>query len=98
MEGPLLLEFNELDVSINAQQYIQKLEKLHIAIKHKHPGMRSSGSISLYYNARSHIAKVYVEALDREKWVVLEHPPCSLDLSHCDYHIFGQLKKNVFGR
>lgn len=28
-------------------------------------------------------------------WEVLNHPPHSLDLSLCDYHLFGRLKKSL---
>ena len=60
--------------------------------------MLSSGVIILHDNARPHVAKVCVEALARKKWEVLEHPAYSPDLSPCDYHIFGPLKKSLMGQ
>ncbi|GFW97486.1 uncharacterized protein TNCV_4991621 [Trichonephila clavipes] len=57
--------------------------------------MLSSDVLLLHDKARSHVAKVYVEALPRKKWKVLEHPAYSPDLSLCNYHIFGPLKKSL---
>jgi histone-lysine N-methyltransferase SETMAR len=36
--------------------------------------------------------------LRRFGWVVLDHTPYSPDLSPCDYHNFGPLKKTLKGR
>ncbi|GFV08974.1 histone-lysine N-methyltransferase SETMAR [Trichonephila clavipes] len=41
---------------------------------------------------------MYVKALGRKKWEVLEHPDYRRDLSPCDYHIFGLLKKKLMGQ
>ncbi|GFU24442.1 uncharacterized protein TNCV_2264091 [Trichonephila clavipes] len=32
------------------------------------------------------------------RWEVLEHPSYSPDLSSCEYHIFGPLKKSLNGQ
>ncbi|XP_011865779.1 PREDICTED: histone-lysine N-methyltransferase SETMAR-like [Vollenhovia emeryi] len=32
------------------------------------------------------------------RWEALTHPPYSPDLSPCDFHIFGALKKDIRGR
>ena len=57
------------------------------AIKIKHLGKLSSGVIFQHNYGRSHVARVYVEALVRKKWEVLKHLAHSPDLSFCDYHI-----------
>ncbi|GFS32750.1 histone-lysine N-methyltransferase SETMAR [Trichonephila inaurata madagascariensis] len=88
MQGPLLLEFKEPDVSINAQWYTQTLDKLHKAIKNNRPSMLWPGVIILCNNARPHVTKVCVEALTHKSWEVLEHPAYSPDLSPCDDRIF----------
>jgi hypothetical protein len=31
-------------------------------------------------------------------WTALEHPPYNLDLSPCDYHMFGPLKEALGGQ
>jgi histone-lysine N-methyltransferase SETMAR len=35
--------------------------------------------------------------LQRFGWEVLQHPPYSPDLSPCDFHIFGDLKRDIRG-
>ncbi|GFU11979.1 hypothetical protein TNCV_3265721 [Trichonephila clavipes] len=60
--------------------------------------MLSSDVTILHDNTRPHVAKVYAETLTHKKWKVLEHPAYSPDLSHCDYHIFGQTKKSLMGQ
>ena len=51
------------------------------AIKSKRPGMFSDGIIILHDNARP----------------TLQHPPYSQDLSPCDFHILGDLRKYIHG-
>ena len=38
------------------------------------------------------------DLLGRMKWEVLQHSPFIPDLSPCDYHVFGPLKKSLKGR
>ncbi|GFX10001.1 uncharacterized protein TNCV_4101401 [Trichonephila clavipes] len=97
MQGPLLLEFKELDVSINAQRYTETLSC--IRLSKIIPGyavviLNGLGVIILNDSARPHVAIVCVEALARKKWEVLKHPAYSSDMSPCDYHIFEPLKKS----
>ena len=47
----------------------------------------------LHDNARPHSAALTQEKLAEMYWTALEHPPCSPDLSPCDYHMFGLLKE-----
>ena len=43
-------------------------------------------------------ANVVRDKLQRFGWETLQHPPYSPDLSPCDFHIFGDLKKDIRGR
>ena len=54
--------------------------------------------VLLHDNARPHTAQLTVTTLNRYGWECLEHPPYSPDLSPCDFHIFGPLKKAMKGR
>ncbi|GFQ84158.1 hypothetical protein TNCT_611461 [Trichonephila clavata] len=85
MQGPLLLELKETDVSTDAQRYTQTLDKLYKAIKNKRLGTLPSGVIVLNHIARPHIAKMCVEALAHKKGEVLEHPDYCLNLSPSDF-------------
>ena len=46
-----------------------------------------------HYNARPHTANLVRDTLQIVDWETLQHPPYSPDLSPCDIHIFGDLKK-----
>ena len=45
-----------------------------------------------------HTANLVRDKLQRFGWQTLQNPPYSLDLSPCDIHIFGDLKKDIRGR
>ena len=45
-----------------------------------------------------HTANLVRDKLKRFDWETLQHPPYSPDLSPCDFHIFGNLKKDIHGR
>jgi histone-lysine N-methyltransferase SETMAR len=68
---------------------MKTLQKLRHAIKSKRPGMLSNGII--------HTANSVRNTLQRFVWEVLQHPPYSPDLSPCDCHIFGDLKRDIRG-
>lgn len=96
--GPLLLDFKEPGQSINAARYCQTLTQLRRAIKNKRPGLLTAGVIVLHDNARPHVANQVQDLFQRFKWEMLRHPPYSPDLSPCDFHIFGPLKKALKGQ
>ena len=74
------------------------LRVLRFAIKSKRPGMLSDGIIVWHDNSRSHTANLVGDKLQRFGWETLQHPPYSLDISPCGFHIFGDLKKEIRGR
>jgi transposase len=97
IDGPLLLEWMPGDATINAQHYCDTLQNLRRAIKHKRP-QKLSRVLMLHDNARPHAAHATLDTLHRFGWGVLDHPPYSPDISPCDCHVFGQLKKTLKGR
>ena len=68
------------------------------AIKWKRSRMLSNRIIILHDNDRPHIANLVRNKLQRFGWEALQHPLYSPDLSPCDLHIFGDLKKDIRGR
>ena len=68
------------------------------AIKSKHPVMLSDCIILLHENACSHTANLVWDKLQRFCRETLHHPPYIPDLSPCDFHSFGDLKKDIRGR
>ena len=49
-------------------------------------------------NVRPHTANLGRYKVQRFGWETLEHPPHSPDFFPCDFHIFGDLKKDIRGR
>ena len=62
------------------------------------PGMLSDGIICLHDNACPRTANPVGYKLQRFGWETLQHPLYSPDLSPGDFHIFGDLKKDIRGR
>ena len=67
------------------------------AIKSKPPEMLSDGIFLLHDNARPHTANLVRDKLQGFGWETLKYPPYSPDISPCDVHIFGDLKKGIRG-
>jgi transposase len=51
----------------------------------------------LHDNARPHIARATIDALETPKFEVLSHSPYSPDLAPSDFHFFPQLKRDLKG-
>ena len=68
------------------------------AINSKRLGVLSDGITLLHDNARPQTANLVMDKLQRFGWETLQHPPYSPDLSPCDLHISGDLKKDIRGR
>jgi transposase len=57
------------------------------------PGLLTAGVILLHNNARSHTAAATVNHIATFGWELLDHAPCSPDLSPSDFHFFPTLKR-----
>jgi len=88
-----MLEWLETGGTVNTNRFCDTLRKLKTAIKNRRRGLLSKGVILLQDNARPHVAKVRKDLMQHFQWGVLHHPPYSPDLSPCDFHVFGPLKK-----
>ena len=66
------------------------------AIKSQRPVMLSD-VILLHDNDLPHTANLVRDKFRRFGWETLQHPPYSPDLSLCDLHIFGDMKKDIRG-
>ncbi|GFT45434.1 mariner Mos1 transposase [Trichonephila clavipes] len=98
VQGPLLVEFLEHRKSINSDVYYETLRRLRRSIKNKSPGLLTEGVILLHDNARTHVSIVTQIELDKFKWETLDYTPYSPDMSPCDFHVFGPLKKHPKGK
>lgn len=98
VQGPLLVEFLEHRRTINSDVYCETLRSLRRSIKNKRPGLLTVGVVLLHDNARPHVSRVTHAELAKFRWERLDHPPYSPDMSPCDFHVFGPLKKHLKGR
>ena len=53
------------------------------------------GVVLLHDNARSNVSKVTYVKRVKYKREQLDYPVYSLNMSPCDFHAFGPLKKNI---
>ena len=90
----------EMEVSKEEQRGVVGflMRVLRCAIKSKRIGMLSDGIILLHDNARYDTTNLVRDKLKRFSWETLQHPPYSSDLSPCEFHISGDLKKGIRGR
>ncbi|GFW31707.1 uncharacterized protein TNCV_3099321 [Trichonephila clavipes] len=57
-----------------------------------------NGFLLHHDNARPHIARCVLDVSQQNNVEILPHPPCSLDLTPCDFWLVPQLKKPLRGK
>jgi len=82
----------------NAEYYSSLLLQLKDILKEKHRGKVTKGVLFLHDNAPAHRALATQKKLAYLGFQCFDHPPCSLDLTPSDYHLFPGLKKKLKGR
>jgi len=82
--------------TVNSAAYQATLKKLKRAVQRKRPQMSDKWVLSLHDNARPHTAHATANLLERWGWEILEHPPYSPDVAPPDFHLFPNMKKNIF--
>lgn len=80
--------------TINAQHYKTTVTNLRVKIRQNLCGSLTSGVI-LNGNVRLHMANTTKQKLAEYGWEILQQPPCSPDLSPCNFHTLGPLKKHL---
>ena len=95
-EGIIHYELLERNQTVNAELYVQQMERLKTAIQEKRPN-RQHGVLLLHDNARPHIADMTKEAIQTHGWEVLPHPSYSPDLAPTDFHLFQSLSNAMHG-
>ncbi|GFY42550.1 DDE_3 domain-containing protein [Trichonephila inaurata madagascariensis] len=84
--------------NINADVHRETLRNLLRFIKNKRSGLITEGVVLLYNNVRPYIFWVIHAELAKFKREQLDHPPYSLDISPCDFQVFGSQKKYLQGK
>lgn len=96
-QGVLLVDFLHDRRTINAAYYCYLLDQVRAAYRSKRRRQPIRDVLLLHDNARPHTAAVTTQKLAKMQWTPLDHPPYSPDLSPCDFHMFGPLKKALGG-
>jgi histone-lysine N-methyltransferase SETMAR len=72
--------------------------KLQDPIHRECSGQVARGVLLHHDNARLHTAQAIQERIQELQWELPEHPPYSLDLAPCDFHLFGLLQNHFGGQ
>ncbi|GFY56226.1 histone-lysine N-methyltransferase SETMAR [Trichonephila inaurata madagascariensis] len=88
------------EVLIRFRQRKGENRQLFIQMVHQEQktGAAHGGWVLLHDNAHPQISRVTQMELDKFKWETLDYPPYSTDMSPCDFHVFGPLKKHLKGK
>ena len=89
-EGIIHYKLLERNQTINAELYVQQMERLKMAIQEKRPN-RQHNVLLMHDNVRPHVTNMTKEAIQTHGWEVLPHPPYSPDLAPTDFHLFRSL-------
>ena len=77
--------------------YANMLDQLRTAIREKRRGKLSKGVLLQEDNARVHICKVAMDAVERNRYELIPHRAYSPDLAPSDFFLFPNLKKGIRG-
>lgn len=91
-KGVIHYEFLKKGETINAEKYVQVIDRFHKKLKEMWPALTNrKGPLLLHDNARPHTSKITTTKLNQLGVEVLPHPPYSPDLAPTDYHLFKHL-------
>ena len=96
-KGMILLNFLEPGQTIISDRYIATLAKLKARISRVRPEKKTTFLLQ-HDNARPHTSLKTVEHIINVGWIVIPHPPYSLDLAPSDFHLFGPMKDGLCGQ
>ncbi|GFV76345.1 histone-lysine N-methyltransferase SETMAR [Trichonephila clavipes] len=91
-EGIVYQHAVEPDTTVNDSYYTNVLRTMVQHVKRKRPLLRN-GFFLHHHNARPHIVCCVLDVSQQNNVEILPHPPCSPDLTPCDFWLLPQLKK-----
>ncbi len=101
IRGVVLCEFLPKGETINANRYIETLEKLKCKIRfdqNRRGRLHVKKIILQHDNTTPHTAHMTKAWLERSGWDFLDHPPHSPDFAPSDFDLFGLLKVHLGGK
>jgi len=97
IQSIVMAEWVPSSQTVNQQNYIEVLTKLHEHVRRKWPELWRNGWILHQDNAPAHNALSVKQLLANKNITVLEHPPYSPDLTPCDFCLFLRIKSVLKG-
>ena len=94
--GIIHYELLERNQTVNAELYVQHMERLKMVIQEKRSN-RQHNVLLMHDNARPPVANMTKEAIPAHGWEVLLHPPYLPDLAATDFYIFRSLSNAMRG-
>ena len=91
IQGSFFVEFLEHRGIITSNVYCETLQSLRKSIKSKRLELLTESVVLLHDNACPHASRVTHVKRAKFKWEQLDYPSYSLNMSPCDFHVFGPL-------
>ena len=93
-----MLDFLAKKSTIKVAYYANLFDQLRTVICEKCRGKLSKGILLQQDNVRVHTCKIAMDAVERNRYKLIQYPAYSLDLAPSDYFLFPNLKKDICGR
>ena len=90
-----MLDFLPKRSTITGVYYANLLDQLRIAIHEKRRDKLSKGVLLQQDNSRVHTCKVAMDAVERNRYDLIQHPAFSPDLAPSNFFLFPNLKKDI---
>ena len=97
-EGIVMTTFYGKGQTMNGEIFAHEIDRLKEELKSKRRGKLTRGVNLLFDNAPIHKCHVAKDAVAKNKFLILDHPPYSPDLAPSDYWLFAQLKSKLAGQ
>ena len=96
-KGIIMLDLLPKRNTITGVYYANLLDQLRTAIREKRRSKLSKGVLLQQDNARVHTCKVAIDAVERNGYGFISHPPYSPNLALSDFFLFPNLKTDIRG-
>ena len=97
-KGVILMDILSKESTITKAYYANFLDQLRNANREKRRGKLSKCVLLQHDNARVHTCQLAMNAVEKNGYELIPHPPYSLDLAPSDFFLFPNLKKGIRGR
>jgi len=97
-KGVILMDILSKESTITKAYYANLLDQLRNTIREERRGNLSKSVLLQHDNARFHTCQLAIDAVEKNGYELIPHPPYSPDLPPSDFFLFPNLKKGTRGR